>query len=99
MNLLTVRPSPVLRSISLSGPNIVLSEVVRELLRIEEILSWAYVSYCNVMRHKTVVWMGAMFVPRRAPKLHYMPNRLTEVIVRENGGIAPHSLCFDHECG
>lgn len=33
-----------------------------------------------------------MFVPRRTPKLHYMRDRLAEVKVWENGGIAPRSL-------
>ena len=99
MNLLTVRPSPAVRSLSLLGPNIVLSEVVRELLRIGKIHSWVHQIYCNVIWHKTVVWVGTVFCPRRAPKLHYRPNRLTEVKVLENGGTSPHSLHFGHECG
>jgi len=49
MNLLTVQPSPVVRSLFLLGPNIVLSEVVRERLRIEKILSWVHQIYCNVI--------------------------------------------------
>jgi len=48
MKLLIVQSSPVLRFLSLLGPNIIFSEVVRE-LRIEKILSWVFQSYCNVI--------------------------------------------------
>ena len=92
MKLLTAQSSPFFHSLSLLGPN-VLSEVVRD-LRVKKILTWMYQSYFNVVWHKTVVCVGAMFVPRRTRNLHYMPNRLTEVKVWENGGIAPHSLNF-----
>jgi hypothetical protein len=46
-----MQSSPVVRSLSLLGPSIVLSEVVRE-LRIEKILSWVYQSYCNIKLNK-----------------------------------------------
>jgi hypothetical protein len=67
MKLLTVQSSPFLRSLSLLGPNIVLIEVVREILRIRKILSWVYQSCFNVIWHKSVVWVDAVFVPCFTP--------------------------------